>query len=122
MQINFIGLILFSLISFQTLLAQLPSDIKVIPQKGHNGWVRCLALSSDGRLLLTGSNDQSIILWDAISGKELKVFIGHKDEVQSLRFLPNNKMFLSGSANGEVLLWNIFMDNPLNGIITNGPV
>ncbi|MCH8828911.1 MAG: PD40 domain-containing protein [Planctomycetes bacterium] len=32
--------------------------------KGHRGPVSCVALSSDGKTLITGSYDQSVILWD----------------------------------------------------------
>ena len=41
----------------------LTSNKKLFLQKGHNYSIDCLALSDDGRTLITASNDGSVILW-----------------------------------------------------------
>jgi len=38
--------------------------------RGHTNWVSRLALSSDGKRLVSGSYDQTIKVWDLQAGKE----------------------------------------------------
>jgi WD40 repeat protein len=44
--------------------------IKIL--KGHTGSVFKAAYSFDGKLIVSGSGDNSIILWDAIIGTKIK--------------------------------------------------
>jgi WD40 repeat protein len=47
---------------------------------GHEGWVAGVAWSPDGRYLASVSTDATVRLWDASTGKELRVLKGHSDE------------------------------------------
>ena len=49
-----------------------------------------MALSRDGKLVVTGSRDKTAILWDAASGKKRQVFHG--------QFYPFNSVALSGNV------------------------
>lgn len=40
--------------------------------QGHSSWVTSVALSPDGRRLLSGSDDQPLRLWNAESGPQLR--------------------------------------------------
>ena len=40
----------------------------------HTNWVRCAKFSSDGRLIVSCSDDKTIKLWDIASGKCIKTF------------------------------------------------
>jgi WD40 repeat protein len=39
---------------------------------GHTSWVRSVAWSPDGRILASGSQDETIKLWDVKTGECLK--------------------------------------------------
>jgi gamma-glutamyltranspeptidase/glutathione hydrolase len=52
--------------------------------EGHTGIVHCLALSRDGKLVLTGSEDRTATLWEAAGGKKLQSFPGHTARVTSV--------------------------------------
>src|SRR5205814_7953599 len=65
---------------------------------GHTEALRSVCVSPDGKRLLTSSDDKTLRLWDAHTGKQLSVFEGHTDrafdrseehtsELQSLRHL-----------------------------------
>lgn len=41
---------------------------------GHTDWVRCLSLSTDGDIIVSGSSDNSVIVWKTNNGKILQVW------------------------------------------------
>src|SRR5947209_7050265 len=50
---------------------------------GHSSYVGVVALSGDGKLLLTGS-DRTATLWEAATGKKLRAFQGHAQDVSAM--------------------------------------
>jgi WD40 repeat protein len=72
--------------------------------KRNSSWVFSVALSPDGRYLLTGSGgisdeeDNSAQLWDAATGQELKIFPGNAERVTSVAFSPDGKYVLIGNG------------------------
>jgi WD40 repeat protein/serine/threonine protein kinase len=74
---------------------------------GHTDYVQCLAVSPDGRCLLSGARDNTMRLWDAATGKELHCFLGHRSMVNSVAFSPDGRQALSGSADGTLRLWDL---------------
>ena len=72
--------------------------------EGHSDEVLALALSYDGKFLVSGGKDRRVIVWDAKDGKWLKTFLGHKDTIsvrmpllrqQSVNFNLINHFLLS---------------------------
>jgi WD40 repeat protein len=80
---------------------------------GHTGTVRRVALSADGRRLLsTGgwpAGDGTIRLWDVASGKELHRFEGGLGQVLVVEFSPDGTRALSGSGDATIpfRLWDL---------------
>jgi WD40 repeat protein len=58
--------------------------------------VTCVAFAPDGRRLLSGSDDETLRLWDAESGQEVRAFTGHQGRVTSVAFAPDGRRLLSG--------------------------
>lgn len=75
--------------------------------EGHNGPVPGMALSPDGRRLLTGGDDKTIRLWDVASGKELQKFSGHGDTVNCVAFSSDGRRAISGSFDRTVRVWGL---------------
>jgi WD40 repeat protein len=68
--------------------------------KGHASAVTCLAFSSDGRTIATGSMDQTIKLWDRATGQERFTLSGPTERVQCIAFAPDGKTLVAGCSSG----------------------
>jgi WD40 repeat protein len=78
--------------------------IRNIPyQDGASSFV----FSPDGRLLVTGSYDNTVRLWRVSDGKELQIWRGHSTYVESVDISPDGKMVASGSLDHTVRLWQV---------------
>jgi WD40 repeat protein len=67
-------------------------------------------------LIITGSNDTTVKIWNATSGQLLQTFLGHENTVSSLLISPNIdiELIISGDWNGVIKTWNT-----LNGKLLN---
>jgi sugar lactone lactonase YvrE len=65
-----------------------------------------VALSADGRLLATASPDQTIVLWDAATGKPRREPLGHDGWVYSVALTRDARTVVSGGSDGTVRLWD----------------
>jgi WD40 repeat protein len=76
---------------------------------GHTLGVNSLAISRDGRHVLSGSGDKTLRLWDVATGKEIRRFEGHTDHVISVTLSPDGRRALSTSDWREqwMRLWNV---------------
>ncbi|KAA2241205.1 c-type cytochrome [Salinarimonas soli] len=72
--------------------------------RGHGGPVRALAISPDGRLAMSGSFDQSAILWALGEGAALAVLRFHEGAVNAVAALPDGR-FATGGEDGRIALW-----------------
>ncbi|KZP19698.1 WD40 repeat-like protein [Athelia psychrophila] len=83
-----------------------PADNIVL--RGHKEPIRVVIFSSDGLTLSSGSQDNDIIVWDAVSGDLKRVLSGHTDYVLALCFAPQDSTRIaSGSEDQTVRLWNV---------------
>ncbi|KAK2467057.1 hypothetical protein APHAL10511_001315 [Amanita phalloides] len=85
--------------------------------KGHTGPVTCLAFcdkvkgSGDGKILITGSWDQTINLWDSDTKELISSTKAHSDFVKALLVFPSLQLLVSSSSDKTVRFWDL--SNPL---------
>ena len=48
---------------------------------GHTDSVLSVAFSPDGKLLASGSDDNTVRIWDMATGQELQILTGHYDSI-----------------------------------------
>ena len=75
--------------------------------KGHTKWVNSVCFSSDDKLALSGSGDNTIKLWNIETGECVYTFIGHMKTVLSVHFSEIDRYALSGSEDKTIRMWNI---------------
>jgi WD40 repeat protein len=74
--------------------------------RGHENHVTSVAYSSDGRRIVSGSNDKTARVWDAASGAELACLRGHENHVTSVAYSPDGRRIVSGSYDKTVRVWD----------------
>jgi len=72
------------------------------PVPAHRDLILDIAISSDGKTLATASYDTTVKLWDAFTGKELRILKEHSDSVYGLSFSSDGKLLASGGADRAV--------------------
>ena len=73
---------------------------------GHLHTITCLAFSMDGTLLVSGSMDKTVRLWDVQTGGVIKSF-DCTSEVESVSISADNTTIAIGSKNNTIWLLNI---------------
>jgi WD40 repeat protein len=90
---------------------------------GHQNTVRDLSFSPDGSVLASGSDDETVRLWNMMNGCEIKAFIGHDNAVTSVDYSRNGALVLSASLDATLKMWDTseegggprsFFDKPSN--------
>lgn len=89
--------------------------------RGHSNSVLSVAYSPDGRRIVTGSSDTTLIMWDAATGTPARsLMTGHHSEVYSLDFNRNGNLIASGALDGELRLWNGRTGDAIGGALMSG--
>jgi WD40 repeat protein len=85
---------------------------QLLPSLDHQGPVTALALSPDGRLLVTASRDGTAQLWLTATGQPLGESLEHRGRVEAVSFSPDGKTFLTLDQDGRVCLWDASFQTP----------
>ncbi|KAG1791051.1 WD40-repeat-containing domain protein [Suillus plorans] len=69
--------------------------------------VYCIALSPDGKKVVSGSKDGIVKLWDIDTCKIITRWMGHKETVVSVCWSRDGQRVLSGSGDGIARQWGV---------------
>ena len=73
--------------------------------RGHKGWVNSVAFSPDGTSIVSGSFDETIRVWDVVTGKQVGE-MGHENSVNSVAFSPDGTHIVSGFFDKTIRVWD----------------
>jgi WD40 repeat protein len=74
---------------------------------GHSKRVSSIAMTPDGQLIASGSEDKTIKLWNLRTGKLLRTLSGHSEGIRSVAISPDGKLLASGGDDKTIKLWNL---------------
>jgi len=80
---------------------------------GHTSEVTSLAFSPDGKILASGSYDNTIILWDVETRRPIgQLLTGQYSSVNSVSFSPDGNILASGTYD-NIILWDVETRQPI---------
>jgi WD40 repeat protein len=68
--------------------------------------VYAIALSPNGKTVVSGSDDGKVKLWDIETRKVIQRWTGYTDDVRSVCWSAGGKRVVSGSLDGTARVWN----------------
>lgn len=74
---------------------------------GHADRVTSVALTFDGALAVSGSEDRTLGVWDVGSGELLRTLVGHDKWVTAVALTPDGTMAVSAGEDMTVRVWDV---------------
>jgi len=107
-------------------LSSKENDIKIINSqtgniskvlKGHSSEINKMSFSPDGTILISASgekydlydseSDNSIRVWDTVTGRQVRIILGHLSSVKTVDFSPDGTTIASGSLDTTIRIWDV---------------
>lgn len=76
------------------------------PMMGHSNYVYSLAFSPKGNMLVSGSYDEAVFLWDVRSARVMRQLPAHSDPVSGVDFIRDGTMVCSCASDGLIRIWD----------------
>ncbi|KAF9356570.1 hypothetical protein BGX34_009860, partial [Mortierella sp. NVP85] len=88
------------------------TETQLWASEGHTKVIASIVYSSRGDLIVTASGDQTVRLWDAISGQCRAVIQDFQHEVRDIAWVetPSAQYVFAGCEDGVVGMWQVIMD------------
>ncbi|MBX9681824.1 MAG: WD40 repeat domain-containing protein [Gemmataceae bacterium] len=82
-------------------------DKQAASLKGHDQTIESIAVSKDGKTLVTGSEDQTILVWDVAAAKPSQTLKGHTGAVLAVAVSSDGKKVASTSRDRSIKIWDV---------------
>ena len=83
------------------------SEGKSTTISAHSGTVRSVRFASNGRMLLTASDDKTVKIWALPTQRFMFTLSGHMNWVRTAEFSPDCRLAVSGGDDKTMRLWDI---------------
>ena len=74
--------------------------------QAHKGRVSSLAVSPDGKRIVSCGEDSSAVVWDAESGEQLQKFAEHRGEIYGVGWCADGRHVITGSVDKNIFQWD----------------
>jgi len=75
--------------------------------EGNADWVNAVSFSPDGQYALSGAPENTIKLWEVVTGREIQTFDGLTEQPISVALSPDGEKLVSETSDGVVRLWDV---------------
>ncbi|MCP4221511.1 MAG: WD40 repeat domain-containing protein [bacterium] len=76
--------------------------------EGHSESILTMGLSPDGRLLVSGGEDNVLRVWDIQTGHCLNILEGHSEAIYAIKITPDGRLVVSAGVDGTLRIWDLF--------------
>lgn len=70
------------------------------PLLGHHNYIYSLAFSPKGNMLVSGSYDEAVFIWDVRSARVMRSLPAHSDPVGGVDFVRDGTLIVSCAGDG----------------------
>lgn len=76
------------------------------PLAGHHNYIYSLAFAPKGNMIVSGSYDEALFLWDVRTARLMRSLPAHSDPVSSVDFVRDGTLIASCSSDGLIRIWD----------------
>ncbi|NEP62993.1 MAG: WD40 repeat domain-containing protein, partial [Symploca sp. SIO2G7] len=73
----------------------------------HKGAVRAIAITSNGQMAISASDDTTLKVWDLSTHQELHTLTGHNSSVSAVVVMPDGYRAISASQDATIKVWDL---------------
>jgi WD40 repeat protein len=95
------------------MLTQLSWPVTLAGFMRHDAEVLSVRFSSDGQRIVTVSEDNTVQLWDAPTGKPIGEPMKHGSNVNSPQLIPDGQRVVTVSGDNTARLWDVASGKPI---------
>jgi WD40 repeat protein len=95
-----------------TLLPPGTGLLRILP--GYGGSINAVAVTSDGQRAVSGSDDNTLTVWDLHSGRELHALAGHAALVNAVAVTSDGQRAVSASDDHTLRVWDLHSGRELH--------
>ena len=88
----------------------------------NSGTIETAFFSPDGTMVISTSDDNSSIIWNAQTGKRIRTLSGHSDLVNFAAFSPDGKLIVSASTDHTAKIWDVKTGSEIRSLEHNSSV
>ncbi|KIJ09599.1 hypothetical protein PAXINDRAFT_172441, partial [Paxillus involutus ATCC 200175] len=70
----------------------------------HKDWVRGLAVTKDGKRILSSGADKRITMWDVKTHERIEEWVGHTGDIRCIALSPDDRLAASGDRDGKIVI------------------
>jgi len=89
------------------------AQVELLPLEGHTSGVSSARFSPDGKLVVTGSFDRTLKIYNVADGSLLHTLSGHDGQVLDVNVTADGRRIISGARDKTVRLWDMYIPTPL---------
>ncbi|MDF1662194.1 MAG: hypothetical protein P1V97_10500, partial [Planctomycetota bacterium] len=106
LQVGYTGLLNLGAVAFVGIGGYTAGIMLAVPS-GHKDSIRSHVVHRESKVLVTGSIDKSILIWNYADGTKIDQLYGHESDVNDLAISSDGKVLLSVGEDKQLIVWDI---------------